>query len=250
MSGKASVIIRNQLLECLPGPDYQSLLGQCTQVQLSFGEVLCRAGESYKYLYFPVTGFISLVRISAGQKPLEVGMIGSEGMLGATLALDSNRVPLQAIVQGSGLALRISAAKLRQQLKKSSLLRFTLHRYLYIQFEQLAQTALCNSFHSVQARLARWLLMSHDRAHANHFHLTHSFLAAMLGVRRSAVSIAAGKLQSQQLIRYSRGKIQILSRKGMEAISCECYQADKQSYSDNLPPAERQTRQGAAAMEQ
>jgi CRP-like cAMP-binding protein len=137
---------------------------------------------------------------------------------------------LRAVVQGPGHALRIPITHLQQAIRESDTLERTLNRYLYVLMGQLAQTAACTRFHEVDERLVRWLLMTHDRAHADHFHLTHQYLADMLGVQRSAVTIAAGALKRRKLIRYSRGEISIVSRSGLEAASCECYDAVQADY--------------------
>jgi len=225
----------NRLIEGLPGKQRDRLLEQCTPVQLAFGDILCDAGTAAKHVYFPLGGFISLVVTVSAEPPLEMSMIGNEGMLGATLALGVTTSPLRAVVQGSGSALRMTIARFRRELRNSAELRRTLDMYLYVLFEQLAQTAACNSFHEVQARLARWLLMTHDRAPGGRFRLTHLFLAEMLGVRRSAVTIAAGVLQRRRLIHYTRGHISVLSRSGLEAASCECYAAALEAYGRRLP---------------
>ncbi|MEF9671842.1 helix-turn-helix domain-containing protein [Pseudomonas sp. PCH446] len=130
---------------------------------------------------------------------------------------------MRSVVQGAGNALRMSGLSLQLVLRDSPSLSNCLNQYLYVQLMQLAQTAACTHFHEIEPRLARWLLMTHDRAHANHFHLTHACLANRLGVRRSGVTLAAGALQQRGLIRYTRGEITILDRKGLEAASCECY---------------------------
>ncbi|WP_372723006.1 Crp/Fnr family transcriptional regulator [Immundisolibacter sp.] len=225
----------NRLIEALPGKDRSRILGHCTPVSLVFGTVLCEPGQPCPQVYFPLTGFISLVAVVGAHPPLEMGRIGNEGLLGATLLLGVNTAPLRAVVQGSGSALRMTAPQLRRELRDSPAVRRVLGGYLYVLMAQLSQTAACTRFHQVEARLARWLLMTHDRAHADHFHLTHSFLADMLGVQRSAVTIAAGKLQRRQLIRYIRGEIGVLDRSGLEAASCECYASGIGNYARFLP---------------
>lgn len=235
MSSPSTTPAGNQLIENLPRVQRKRILEQCTTVNLVFGEILCSAGLPLEHVYFPLTGFISRVTPLEGYEPLEVGMIGSEGMLGATLALGIEAAPIRAVVQGSGMALQMTAAQFHHQLQRSPDLKRTLDGYLYVLIEQLAQTAACNSVHEVIARLARWLLMTHDRAHDDTFELTHLFLANMLGVRRSAVSIAAGKLQRRKIIRYARGRIGVTSRQGLESAACECYSADLRTYDRHLP---------------
>jgi len=220
----------NRLIQSLPPAQRKRLLAHCQPVQLTFGEILCEPGRPFGHVYFPLTGFISLVAAVTRHEPLEMGLIGNEGVLGATLALDVDVVPLRGIVQGSGTALRVAAPWFRLELLRSPALLRVLKHYLYVLMAQLAQTAACTRFHEVDARLARWLLMTHDRAHADHFHLTHKFLAAMLGVRRSGVTIAAGDLQRRELISYTRGEIHVLNRTGLEAASCECYGAVREDY--------------------
>lgn len=230
MSVSPPVSVVNRLISGLPRKDRSRILERSETVDLVFGSILCEPDQPFEHVYFPITGFISLVAYMKGHQPLEMGLIGNEGMLGATLVLGVNTVPLRAVVQGSGTSLRMTAAQLRREFRdRSSLLR-TINRYLYILMAQLAQTAACTRFHEVEARLARWLLLTHDRAHADHFHLTHAFLADMLGVRRSGITIAAGNLQQRKIIRYSRGEISILDRKELERVSCECYNAVVEDY--------------------
>jgi Crp-like helix-turn-helix domain len=218
------VPIVNRLLEVLPRHARDQLLGKCELVSLVFDTVLCERDRSYRHVYFPLGGFISLVATVGAHPPLEIALIGNEGMLGATLVLGVNRARLRGVVQGAGTAWRIPAARFRRAMRESPALRSVVNRYLFVVITQLSQSTACTRFHEVEARLARWLLMTHDRAHADRFHLTHLFLADMLGVRRSAVTIAAGVLQRQNLIRYARGEIDVVDRKGLEAASCECYQ--------------------------
>lgn len=213
----------NRLLDALPGKTRKSVIHGCEKVELASGDVLCERGDPYRYVYFPLNGFLSLVSLTTGHPPLEMRLIGNEGMFGSTLALGVKRVPLRVVVQGPGTALRMSAVRFSQALQDHAALLRIVQRYLYVIIEQLAQTAACNRFHEVEERLARRLLLSHDRAQANHFHLTHQYLADMLGVLRSAVTIAAGSLQQRGLIHYSRGEITVLDRKGLENSACECY---------------------------
>lgn len=225
MSAATPAHLINHLLEGLPRKERNRILERCEPVDLAFGTILCEPDQTLQHVYFPLTGFISLLATIDSHQPLEMALIGNEGMLGVTLVLGVNAAPLRGVVQGPGTALRMTATQLRHELGGSPYLLHRLNRYLYVLMAQLSQTAACTCFHQVETRLALWLLMTHDRAHADHFHLTHKFLADMLGVRRSAVTIAAGGLQRKKLIRYTRGEIRILDRRGLEAASCECYDA-------------------------
>jgi CRP-like cAMP-binding protein len=223
-------VVVNLLLASLPREELGRVLEHCERVDLIFGDILCEPGQPLLHGYFPLTGFVSHVTELTGRKPLEMGLVGTEGMLGATLSLGVNGAPMRAVVQGAGTALRMTAPQLRRELLRSPCLQHSLNRYLFILLAQLAKIAACTHFHEIEPRLACWLLMTHDRAHADHFHLTHAYLADMLGVRRSGISIAAGALQQRGLIRYSRGEINILDRQGLEGASCECYAALQRDY--------------------
>ncbi len=215
--------VENRLINVSPTKEHKRILDICEPVDMVLGTILSEPDKSYPYVYFPLTGSISLETPIKGHPSLKVALIGNEGMLGATLVLGVNNSRLRSVVQGSGTALRTTPTKLLCELRNSPILLGTIKRYLYVLMMQQSQSIACSCFHEVRARLARWLLMTHDRAHADHFHLTHQFLADMLGVQRSAISIAAGKLQRKNLIRYSRGDIFVLNRSGLEAASCECY---------------------------
>ncbi|RFF27926.1 MULTISPECIES: Crp/Fnr family transcriptional regulator [unclassified Wenzhouxiangella] len=220
----------NQLIDQLPAATARYLMAACHPVDVEFDQVLAEAGAPVYNVLFPTTAIISITAEVGGHRPLEMGMIGFEGMLGASLALGVERHPMRAITQGTGTVLEIPAPDFRQQLENSPALKRAVHGYLFVLAEQLGQTAACNAFHEVSARLARWLLMMDDRAGGQPLVLTHLFLGDMLGVRRSAVTIAAGQMQDKQLIRYSRGHIQVLSRPGLESVACECYPAAIAAY--------------------
>jgi CRP-like cAMP-binding protein len=210
------------------------VLRGCEQVELTFGDLLSEPADVIRHAYFPAGGFISLLADVDGDATLEVGLIGNEGMFSPSALLGFDVSPLRALVQGSGGALRIRTADLRRAAGSSAALRDMLNRYLCVVVAQLAQTAVCSSFHMIEARLARWLLMTHDRAHTDRLRLTHGLLARMLGVRRSGVSIAAAALQKRKVIRYSRGEITILDRNRLEAASCDCYGAANKTYRQYL----------------
>jgi CRP-like cAMP-binding protein len=215
--------VANSVLRALSRPESRRLLASYKQVNLTYGDILCEPGERIEHVYFLNDGIISLLAPVKGHMTVEVGLVGREGMAGMPLLLGVNVSPVRMLVQGTGTAMRMPAASFRNEIKRNTALQHNLSHYLYALMVQVAQTAACNSCHLLGARLARWLLMTHDRIQANEFHLTQEFLAHMLGVRRAGVTKAAGVLQKKRLIRYSRGNITILDRKGLERVSCECY---------------------------
>lgn len=234
MPDNKPVAIVNRLIAALPHKDQQRFLAECEPVELGFAEILAEPGEVIRYAWFPSESFISLMVPLDKRTSLEVGLVGNEGMLGVSLILGVEVSPLHALVQGAGPALRIGAEPLRRELARSPELDYQLKRYLHVMFQQIAQAAVCTRFHVVEARLARWLLMTRDRAHSNTFRITHEFLANMLGVRRAGVTRAASSLRARKLISYQRGDITILDSRGLEAASCQCYADDKASYARML----------------
>jgi CRP-like cAMP-binding protein len=220
----------NQLIELLPSVARRRLVGIAERVQLVQSAVLGAAGEPTPYVYFPINGFISLVTSIDGKPVLEVGMVGREGMCGAHVALRVPTQPLHALVQGEGTAWRMPINAFRKELDRCAALQLILDRYLYVLMNQLASAAACTRFHQIDARLSRWLLMMQDRAHADTFGVTQEFLSFMLGVRRVGVSAAAAALQSKGLIEYSRGRLAVLDRRRLEAVSCSCYADDRRTY--------------------
>jgi len=222
----------NHLIEMLPRKDRARLLELCEKVPLLLADVLVQPGLPMLHAYFPIAGVISVVTHGAEHQGLEVGMVGREGMLGATLSLGAVTAPLRALVQAPGMAWRIGGAALRAELLHSKALQEGMNRYLCVLMDQMAASAACLRFHLIGPRLARWLLMSHDRVQADHFRVTHQVLAGMLGVRRVGITSAAGGLQRGGLIEYHRGEITVLNRCGLEGAACTCYAADRQAYRD------------------
>ena len=223
-------IAQNHLIQRLPRTERLRLLALCEPVHLVLANVLCEPGTPVRHVYFPTDSFISLVSMIDGSPGVEVGMVGREGMLGAELALGVATAPLHALVQGPGAAWRIGVADFRRELAASPALQQGLHRYLYVLMAQLATSAACLRFHLIGPRLARWLLMTQDRAHSDSFQVTQEFLAYMLGVRRVGVTVAAGTLQRSGLIDYHRGDFTVLDRKGLERAACGCYAAGQKSH--------------------
>ena len=216
--------IPNRLLATLPKKDYQELLPHLQEVPLNFGEILYNPQDVVNDVYFPNAGIISLVAGAKEQTSLEVGMVGNEGMVGINVFLGVNTSPNRGVVQGTGSALRMKAPALLRATRNGGALSRVLQRYTHSVMTQITQSAVCNQFHSIDARLARWLLMTQDRMADDEFQVTQNFLSHMLGVRREGVSIAAGELQRAKLITYSRGRLKVLDRKGLEAASCDCYE--------------------------
>ena len=216
--------VANCLLAALPRKDYRLLIDDMEQVVLTYGDVLYEPGAQIRHVYFPNDSLVSLLTLVDRHQALEVGLVGREGVVGIPLALEINISPVRALVQGTGTAMRMNATSFLKQLRQSHALTRELHRYTYSLMTQITQTAACNRFHVIEARLARWLLMTHDRVLSSSFRLTQDFLSQMLGVRRVGVTKAARTLQQDGLISYSRGNIAILDRKGLEAACCSCYE--------------------------
>lgn len=219
--------LRNELIERLGTAARTRLLAAGESTPLVASQVLGEAGAPARHVYFPVEGFISLVAVVKDSPGVEVGMVGTEGMFGAWLALGASTHPVRAVVQGAGTAWRIPAAAFKAELRRSARLRELVSRYLYVLVCQQATSAVCLRFHQAGPRLARWLLMTQDRAHSATFRLTHEFLAYMMGVRREAVTQAAGALQRQGTITYRRGQMHILDRAALEAAACACYATER-----------------------
>jgi len=219
----ATRAIQNELLAAMPRKAYETLLPKLAPVTLAFGEVLYVADAPIAHVYFPCESMVSLLLPVENHLDIEVGLVGREGMVGASLALGIAHSPVKALVQGAGSALRLSAAGFRRELARNPALQRAVNRYIHSLMAQITQTAACNRFHVVEARLARWLLMTRDRMRSPKFRMTHEFLSHMLGVRRVGVTEAASSLQRQKLIEYTRGNIRILDEPGLEAACCACY---------------------------
>jgi len=222
----------NQLISRITGKDRATFISGCETVQLSFGSILCEPGQDYDYVYFPTGGFISLVVQVPGHPALEVGVIGEEGMLGATTALGIKTVPMRGIVQGTGPALRMSLRSFRRQMSTCVSLGRVMEKYQYLLTIQASRLMACSHYHVLAERLALWLMLTLDRSYGNKLELTHQFLADMLGVQRSAVTIASSALKNQGTISYQRGQIVVHSRAKLEQACCGCYQSLLADYRD------------------
>jgi CRP-like cAMP-binding protein len=224
--------VDNLLMEQLPPRDRHALLAHCESVELALAQSLNEQGSTQQRIVFPGSSFISVLARVDEHSALEVAMIGSEGMVGAELALGLTNAPLHTQVQGAGIAWQIEASAFRSELSRSKPLQQMLGRYLYVQMRELASSATCLHFHLIGPRLARWLLMTQDRAHANRFHVTHEHIAAMLGVRRVGITMAASALQRNGVIAYRRGEVTVLDRPALEAAACSCYATNRRVYAE------------------
>jgi CRP-like cAMP-binding protein len=233
----------NRLLAALPAPQRARFVADCVLVELVPGKVLHEAGDRVRNVYFPTGCLVSAVIVIDGHCSLEVGMIGSEGMWGyASVLGDGGASPLRVAVKDTGPAWCMKSATFRRHLRELPALRPLLDRYVRVLVCQMAQTAACMRFHVVEERLARWLLMTQDRAQSDTFHVTQEFLAFVLGVRRVGVTVAAGILQARHLIRYKRGHVTIIDRERLVAAACSCYWSDIETYRRELTSTARKSR--------
>lgn len=221
---------RNRLLRALDSDIYARLVDEAESLELSAKQVLWPAGAPIRSVYFPRSCVISLIVPLEDERSIEAATVGNEGFVGAPIALGVDATTIIAVAQVTGMGLRLPAATFASLLSKHEGLRVATLAYAHTLMEQAAQTVACNRRHDLLERCARWLLMTHDRVGSSSFGLTQDFLALMLGVRRAGVTVAAGALQQAGLIRYSRGRIEVLDRAGLEAASCECYRILDESY--------------------
>lgn len=217
--------VRNRLLRLLPPGDLDRLWPRLEPVELSLKTVLLTPDAVVEAMHFVETGTVSMIAMLEDGAQVEVGLVGPEGVVGLPLLLGAPTSPLEGIVQVSGTALRLPAAGFRAALAEMPALLGLLLRYVDAFHVQVAQSAACNSRHQIEQRLARWLLMTHDRVESDRFFMTQEFMSTMLGVRRPGVTLAIGALQRAGLVRHSKGNVQVLDRPGLEAASCECYEA-------------------------
>jgi CRP-like cAMP-binding protein len=218
------------VLARLPRKDYRRLLRVLEPVELAFGQILYESQGPIRHVYFPTDCFVSMLTGVDGNRSSEVGLIGSEGMVGLPVALGIAVSPFRAVVQGGGTAMRMKIADFRREFSESAALRRELFLFTHLLMIQIAQTAACNRFHRVSQRMARWMLMTSDRVESNEFRITQQFLALMLGVRRVGVSVAASGLRERKLLAYRRGCFTILSHRGLVAAACGCYKTVKDLY--------------------
>lgn len=220
----------NRLLAALPAKKYQHLLPKLEEVSLVFTETIYAPDEIIRHVYFPNSGIISLLAVVGERSQLEVGIVGNEGFIGLPVFLGVKTSNNHALVQGVGAAMRMTTADFLAECSNGGSLPRILQRYTHSLMTQISQSAVCNRFHTIEARLARWLLMTSDRMGSDVFNITQKFLSNMLGVRREAVTLSAKIHLQNGLIDYSRGKIVILNRAALEAVACRCYFIIKDEY--------------------
>jgi CRP-like cAMP-binding protein len=222
--------IENRLLAALPKDEYERLRPHLERVSFDLGEVIYESGGQLQYVYFPTTAIISLLYMMEDGSSAEMGLTGNEGVVGIALFMGGGTMPNRAVVQSAGGAIRLKAKVLQTEFALGSEFQHLLLRYTQALITQISQTAVCNRLHSVEQQLSRWLLLSHDRVQADELIMTQELIADMLGVRREGVTVAAGRLQDAGAISYVRGHIQILDRRQLEAMACECYRVVKDEF--------------------
>jgi CRP-like cAMP-binding protein len=216
--------LKNHLLAALSKEEFVRLEPDLEFVSLALGEVIYESGDTMTHIYFPITAIISMLYIMENGATAEIGIAGNNGLIGSSLFMGSDSTTSRAVVLSSGDAIRIKAKPLQAEFDRSGQFQKLLMRYTQSLMTQISQTAVCNRLHKVEQQLCRWLLINHDQMQTNKLVMTQELIANMLGVRREGVTIAAKKLQAKGLIKYVRGTITMLDRKGLEAASCECYQ--------------------------
>lgn len=226
----------NQLLGALPEADLKLWLADLELIELPLGKVLYESGGIEKNVYFPTSGIVSLLYVMKNGDAAEIAVVGSEGVVGISLFMGGNSTPSRAVVQSAGWGYRLKALSVKSAFDRSGAVTRLLLLYTQALITQMAQTAVCNRHHTLDEQLCRWLLLSLDRLPGSELVMTQELIANMLGVRRQGVTEAALKLQEAGLIRYGRGRISVLDRKGLEARACECYAVVKDEY-DRLLPA-------------
>jgi CRP-like cAMP-binding protein len=230
----------NRLLAALPEENYQALRRFLEPVSLPLGMALYESGGAQGYVYFPTSSIVSLLYVLEDGSSAEIAITGCEGLVGIALFMGGETTPSRAVVQSAGLGYRLKAAVLKKEFERGGALQLLLLRYTQALITQMTQTAVCNRHHAVDQQLCRWLLLSLDRLPANELVMTQELIANMLGVRREGVTEAAGRLQAEGLIEYSRGRITVLDREQLEARVCECYAVVKKEYDRLLPSATTQ----------
>ncbi len=225
----------NHLLAALPKPEREKLVASLARVDMPLGAVVYESGVTMSHVYFPIDCIVSLLYVLEDGDSAEIAVVGNEGMVGISLFMGGNSTPSRAVVQSGGEGYRMKSADLKKEFGRSGPLQLLLLRYTQALITQMAQTAVCNRHHSVDQQLCRWLLLSLDRLATNRLTMTQELIANMLGVRRAGVNSAAGKLQDEGVIEYSRGRIIVINRPKLESLCCECYEVVRKEFARLLP---------------
>jgi CRP-like cAMP-binding protein len=227
--------LQNHLLAALPPEVQQRMLNHLELIELPLGNVLYESGDVLRHVYFPTDSIVSLLYVMENGASAEIAVVGNEGLIGVAVFMGGESTPSRAVVQSAGHAFRLPGQRLIEEFDRHGEMLLLMLRYTQSLITQMAQTAVCNRHHSVDQQLCRWLLLSLDRLSGSRLNMTQELIANMLGVRREGVTEAAGKLQKLGLIEYSRGRIAVFDRAGIEALSCECYAVVKRESERLLP---------------
>lgn len=233
-TSKIRLSLQNRLLSALPDGETDFLQPHLEKVVLSTGDIVFQAGDSIRHVYFPANGMVSLLSVTEAGQTVEVGFTGSEGLVGLPLFLGRNEMPYQAMVQVPADCFRVEAKTILKLFRQCGTFHDLLLRYCYVIFKQFSQTCVCNHFHTIEARLCRWLTVMHDRSKNGHLSLTQEFLSNMLGVQRTSIGMIANTLQNEGIIRYRRGKIEIVDYERLKDSACECFFIIRTEYEDFL----------------
>jgi CRP-like cAMP-binding protein len=225
----------NSLLAALPDPEWRRWEPLLEEVDMPLGHVMYESGAALTHVYFPTTSIVSLLYVMEDGDSAEIAVVGNEGLVGVSLFMGGESTPSRAVVQSAGRGLRLEAQLMKDEFNRAGPVLHLLLRYTQALMTQMSQTSVCNRHHSLDQQLCRWLLLSLDRLRANELAMTQELIANMLGVRREGVTEAASKLQQAGLISYSRGRITVLDRPGLEKRTCECYAVVKREYDRLLP---------------
>jgi CRP-like cAMP-binding protein len=228
---------QNSLLAALPDAEWKRWLPQLERVEMPLGQVLYEAGDTLKFMYFPITSIVSLLYVMENGASAEIAVVGKEGLVGVSLFMGGESTSSRAVVQSAGIGCRLNSKVMKSEFDRAGPVLHLLLRYTQALLTQMAQTAVCNRHHSLDQQLCRWLLLSLDRLEGNELVMTQELIANMLGVRREGVTEGALQLQKEGLIRYVRGHITVLDREGLEKRTCECYEVVKREYDRLLPAA-------------
>jgi CRP-like cAMP-binding protein len=222
---------KNALINLLPHQNQEALLHEAELVELNLSQKICMVGEQTTHIFFPIDCFISITQGIDHYPPIEIGMIGREGLLGAETALGVSTNPFGALVQGAGSAWKINSQFFTNQIENDPELKDIINAYIAVRINQLGLSAACEHFHQIGPRLAKWLLMSQDRAQSPTFLMTHEFISLMLGIRRVGVTTTAADFRRRGLIEYHRGEMKVLNRAALKAEACSCYIKNRKIYS-------------------